>query len=106
MMFNGRETSDGIFNTVLFTSLLFLTSWLLRNTFISRNSMVDPPVTALRRLLLGRDSEWWGNSREKTRRISLEEITLGSQPSFSDFDESTRDQIHSIDSSGRRQTYL
>ena len=103
--FNGRETSDGIFNTVLFTSLLFLTSWLLRKTLFSRNSMVDPLIH-LKRLFLSRDSEWWGNSREKTRRISLEEITLGSQPSFSDFDESTRDQIHSIDSSGRRQTYL
>ena len=63
--FNGRETSDGIFNTVLFTSLLFLTSWLLRKTLFSRNSMVDPPFTALKRLFLSRDSEWWGNAEKK-----------------------------------------
>ena len=102
--FNGRETSDGIFNTVLFTSLLFLTSWLLRKTLFSRNSVVDPPITALKRLFLSQDSRLWGNSRGTSHHNSFRESMEELQPSFSDFDESTSDQIHAIDSSGRRET--
>lgn len=41
-----------------------------------------------------------GTSPHNSFRESMKEL----QPSFSDFDESTSDQIHAINSSGRQET--
>ena len=109
--YNGRETADGLFKTALFTALVFFTSWMSWKRFFSQKSeRREAPMTNPLDLLpdifqkLSQDVEpglnFRGTSPHNSFRESMEEL----QPSFSDFDKSTSDQIHAIDSSGRRET--
>ena len=96
--FNGRETADGISKTVMFTSLVFFTSWLSWKRLFSQKSErkeapttnLPDPLTHLCRIQSQHaepELNFRGTSLHNSFRESMEEP----QPSFGDFDESSRD---------------
>lgn len=101
--FNGRETADGIFKTVLFTAIAFLNSWLSwKRLFSQKSERREAPTTNLPDLLthlcqiLSQYAEPELNFRGTSPHNSFRESMGEPQPSFSDFDKSSSD--HSIDS--------